>query len=232
MPLRLTLPILIALLAGVVPVLAANLGYLISLHYEVAAVCNPYLQGCLSVSAANRNEPAIFLFRALMIPEACLLAAHWWLAQRWLAELGDRSRRALAVQWVGLIGALFLILYVVFLGTVGEVYQFMRRFGITIFFAFTFLAQLLYVERLVRARAAQLVTAADRSISVLLWLTVGLLGAGLASIPVQHIWDLNTVENVIEWWFSLALAAFFPINAWIWWRDGMSLDISRGPTAG
>ena len=57
--------------------------------------------------------------------------------------------------WLGLISGLALILYATFLGSEGDGYRFMRRFGTTIYFGFTYLAQVLFAARIHSLAAAE-----------------------------------------------------------------------------
>src|SRR3990167_2204606 len=81
----------LALLAAVLPVVAAIGSYLISASNAQVPWCWPMLEGCSSISRAARTEPAIFLFRSLMLPQALLLVVVWLLVVSWLRQLSDRA---------------------------------------------------------------------------------------------------------------------------------------------
>jgi hypothetical protein len=210
------LPALVCL----VSILSANAAYLISLGHGQVAACVPYLEGCSSISRAARNEPAIHLFRATMIPVAVILAAVWWLAGQWLAQAGDRSRPVRhTIVALGVIGAVFLVLYATFLGTHGPVYDLMRRYGVIIFFAFTMLGQMIVTARLQSLRRqARPATGAGVERSMLL-LAGTLLGLGLANIPASHFFDAPGLGNAIEWTFALLMMAWFGLLSQAWKRS-------------
>jgi len=207
------LPALVCL----VSILSANAAYLVSLGYEQVAACVPYLEGCCSISRAARNEPAIHLFRATMIPVAVILAAVWWLAGQWLAQAGDRSRSVRrTIVALGVMGAAFLVLYVTFLGTDGPVYNLMRRYGVIIFFAFTTLDQMIVTARLQFLRRRERpATGAGVERSMLL-LAGTLLALGLANIPASHFFDVPGLQNAIEWTFALLMMAWFGLLSGAW----------------
>ena len=124
--------------------------------------------------------------------------------------------------WLGIAGALFMALYTVFLGHKGEVYNLLRRFGVTLNLGFTLLAQLLVVWRLHRLRVkdgcapcpAWILRAKTGLVTVLLLL-------GLGSIPVSNfIADKDPVENAIEWVFCLLMSGFYLLTAVAWRRAG------------
>ena len=66
----------------------------------------------------------------------------------WDRAIAFRPDRVATLAGLGVTGALFMVLYVVFLGTDGTAYEFMRRYGVTVYFSFTALAQLLLAARL------------------------------------------------------------------------------------
>jgi len=140
---------LIALLAGLIPLFAVHTVYLISAIFEQVPWCVPYLEGCTSISAAGRNSPANYVFRATMIPWAVVLMIYWTLVSKWLIAMVDQKGFLnRAILSLGIIAAVFLILYATALGSEGQIYRLLRRYGVIIFFAFTFLAQLLLLSRL------------------------------------------------------------------------------------
>ena len=143
-------PALIPALAGVLPVAAVFVAYALNRYtgtdLEPRFICNPYIDGCVSISRAVRSGPGLHLFRAVMLPCAMLLFISWAMVRDWLLCIDAcRSRRAAAVFWLGAVGALFLVLYVTWLGTEGEWYRWLRRYGVTVYFGGTSLAQLLLV---------------------------------------------------------------------------------------
>jgi len=126
------LPLAIALLFTA----AAHLGLWLSVREGYIEPCLPVLDGCTSISRAGRHGLANAVFRLLVLPCALLVGLHWWLVARWL---GPQAR---AVAWLGVAAALALAVYATFLGTEGETYRFLRRYGVVCFFGFGYLAQL------------------------------------------------------------------------------------------
>ena len=196
-------PATLAWLALLLPVLAAHLSYLISAADGLVPWCLPYTDGCSSISRAARHGLANPLFKALMLPYALVLALLWRAAARWLAQQAPtRVRRRHAVLACGLTGAAFLVLYVVFLGVEGPAYQWLRRYGITFYFAGTVLAQMLFT-------ATALPYAEPASRRMLLALCSAMLLLGLASLPLQHWLQREGAVNAIEWCYALLMSLFF-----------------------
>jgi len=141
----------LALLVGLLPVIGINLSYMIAAATGAVPACIPYIDGCTSISATGRQPPASWLFKPALYASALAMVVFWLHAGRWLISLGEPSRHCrLALVWVGIIGALALAVYVYNLGIAGDVYKLMRRYGINIYFGFTYLAQLLLANRVYR----------------------------------------------------------------------------------
>jgi hypothetical protein len=203
----------IAWSAAIVPFVAGNAAYVIAASQDFVPWCFPYLEGCTSISRAARSGIANPVFRGIMLPYSVVLMLYWWLAAEWLRGFAPVWRRTRRVMLgLGLVGALFLILYATFLGVDGSVYQWMRRYGITVHFSFTVLAQILLTRVLLydvrlprRVRVAKLL------------LCGAMMLLGLASIPLQH-WapDRNAALNAVEWSYTLLMLSYFPITAYAW----------------
>ena len=120
------------LLAGVIPIVAGTLAHWLGAHYGVLPSCNPWLDGCTSISATGRHPPGSYLFRAVHLPYATILAVIWYFCSAWLAVLcGNGHQAKIRTMLIGgVVAAISLIVYVTFLGTSEPIYEFMRRFGI------------------------------------------------------------------------------------------------------
>ncbi len=217
----------LALAAGLLPPVVVHACYLISAQAGLVPACIPYFTGCTSISAAGRHGVAFFLFKGGMIPAAVLMAAFWWLSRRWLLALGcadSRSVRALVA--IGLISAAFLVLYTVYLGSKGDFYNLMRRFGVNVHLSFGALAQMLLVRALLRAPGAAVPRWIVRAQVGLLAL---LLALGLASIPIGNfVADKDRAMNVIEWWFAALTSGWYLLGAAAWQASGFRARFATG----
>ncbi|MEL6199463.1 MAG: hypothetical protein AAFR09_04560 [Pseudomonadota bacterium] len=191
---------LLVFIVAVVPIVSVNTNYVISARADLIPDCFVYLDGCTSISATGRYGVSYWLFKAFMLPQALLLALFWRRLARGLPASGSRDALLIA----GLVGAAFLVLYTVFLGSQGDVYRLMRRYGVFVFFLGTFIAQILATRRLARSA---LTRRAQRFQQALL-LLMGMLA--LAEIPLGTFGlQDDQAENVIEWNFSLAMQVWF-----------------------
>ena len=216
----------IAWSAAIIPFVAGNVAYLISASAELVPWCFPYLEGCTSVSRAARSGLANPVFRGIMLPYAAVLMLYWWLAAEWLRGFAPERRRLRhSMLGLGLVGALFLILYATFLGVEGEVYQWMRRYGITVHFSFTVLAQFLLTHALARDRRLPAWIRRAK-----LALCAAMLLLGLASIPLQNFADDRVAAlNAVEWSYSLLMISFFPLTGAAWRRTRFAFRLVLEP---
>ena len=208
---------LAALLSGLLPIVAAHGAYLLNIYQgsELAAgyVCMPYLEGCVSISRAARSGPGLLLFRWMMLVSVPLLLLTWLFVPRWLPALDTiNNRRARAMVTLGIVGALFLVFYVTALGNEGEWYQLQRRYGVTIYFGGTALAQLLFLGILWPLRRSAL-AGRYRTVALFTGLVCLQWALGVASVLKRLVLDdpvrVDQAENVIEWWYALAMSLAF-----------------------
>lgn len=222
------------LLAGLLPAAAGLLAWQLSMRLELIPACNPFVDGCVSISRAARHGLPNHLFRAIALPAAVLQGLTWWLAAHWLRELSLLSAaRARVLAATGAVAAVFLVLYGTFLGTEGELYRWFRRFGIWFYFGLTAIA-LVAVAGLIARAARRGGTALTRRFGrAMLALAWALLALGLASVfsplalrdEVAH----DRFTNVLEWWGALLITLFFVAlaRAWRATRFGLHVTVAR-----
>ena len=197
----------IAILTAGVPTLTVNVCYLISSTQGLVPACVPYFEGCTSISSAGRYGISYYLFKVGMVAGAVLLVLFWRQMAGHIRTGTGRGAPATAVAGMG--GAAFLVLYTAFLGSEGDFYFLMRRFGSLLYFGLTMLAQLMALRRLE--------TFAPRWLTrTVKWTCFSMLFFGFFSIPVMNYMDnKDTFQDIIEWDFSLLMQAYFLLTA-IW----------------
>lgn len=199
------------------PFLATWVAFALSAEAGHIVACNPFWDGCTSISRAARHGLGNHVFRAAVLPAATLQTLTWMVAAAWLR----RQQRATPVQArflvvLGAIAGLALVLYATFLGSDGEVYRLLRRHGVHVYFAASYLALLLMLRALSRAPA-------DRARRPLLVIAIGMLLLGVASTAVTALVAdaalKDRLENALEWQLGLLLTAMFVAIAWRWRRQ-------------
>lgn len=216
-------------MAGVLPIAAVPAAYLLNIHIgdtlDARFICNPFLEGCVSISRAVRSGPGLHLFRAVMLPCSLLLLLNWAAVRAWLDGRGACSRQVRAtIFWLGAIGALSLVLYVTWLGTEGEWYSWLRRYGITFYFGGTALAQLVLLWVLWPSRSSLGGGRLIRPVFLLMALVSIQWILGVFSAVKRLVLEdpvlLGQVENIIEWCYAMPMAMAFIVMAWMFSHSG------------
>ena len=224
-----TAPVTIVFLAGLLPILAVHLAYLLNVWagtgLDAEFVCMPYLDGCVSISRAARSGPGLHLFRALMLPSAALLLLGWEFVREWLRGLDAcTAGRAWAISTLGMIGGVFLVFYATWLGTEGEWYGWLRRYGVILYFGGTAMAQLLLIWVLWPARVRLAAGRLAGPVALLTALVSLQWVLGVFSAFKRLIFDdpqlIDRIENIIEWCYALPMAIAFIVIAWMFRRTG------------
>ena len=219
------------LLAALLPLVATAIAYALSVRLELAPACNPFFDGCVSISRAGRHGLPNILFRAMLLPAAVLQAMCWMLCPAWLRTLGappDRWQRVLPA--LGVAAGVVLVLYGTFLGTEGEGYRWMRRYGVVFYFGLTAIGALVVSDQMLRRlrehpherRIAFAVSAPCMLLPLL----------GLAHVLLPLWWSSPAaklaLENVTEWWGSAIFIAFFFGLAWAWRKTRFHMELGSG----
>jgi hypothetical protein len=196
------------LIAAIAPLIGINVAYWIGANNDVLPSCIPYLDGCTSISSTGRYPPGDRLFRAILLPQATVLALTWYFAVLWLKSLKPTSNAGPVIIGSGVVGAVALVLYVSYLASNDPFYEIMRSYGVYLYFGGTALAQLVLSLSL------------DRSLTqrAMVWITVTPWVLGIINLAQKAVLgNLNSNENRIEWIASLLMQVWF-VLLWISWR--------------
>lgn len=222
----------LALLAGLLPLVATVGATTLSMQQGLVPACNPFWDGCTSISRAARHELPNHLFRTLMLPAATLQALVWVLVARWLRQAGAAGRGVAWIAPLGVVAGIALVVYGSFLGTEGAVYRWLRQYGTVGYFGFTCLNLLLTgnaVQALVRVQRLTLPRLLEHAM-VALAAALVLLGVGNAIVAAAFGEPLKgRVENVTEWWGAAIFVLGFVAIAALWRRERVSAALSLGP---
>jgi hypothetical protein len=207
------------LIAAIAPLIGINVAYWIGAHNDVLPSCIPYLDGCTSISSTGRYPPGDRLFRAILLPQATVLALTWYFAVLWLKSLKPASRAGPVIIISGVVGAVALVLYVSYLASNDPFYEIMRSYGVYLYFGGTALAQLVLSLSL------------DRSLMqrAMVWITVTPWALGVINLVQKAVFgSLNSNENRIEWIASLLMQVWF-VLLWVTWRKTrLTVEVATG----
>jgi hypothetical protein len=194
---------------GVGPLLVSHVCHGVSAAAGLMPMCVPYLQGCLSMSAAARLPPANYLFDVLMIPAAVLLIIFWSRTRVWLAAIAVGPAGSI-VAGLGVAGGCFMVVASVFLGAEEDYSRLLRRVGINGYVLFTVLAQV-GLTTLLWSRSSRRLARALVAVCL-----VELLLAVLGVVEDVFEWRNNHIDNIIEWNFALFMSLFFVLLSGQW----------------
>ena len=188
------------LLVSIIPFIAIHLSFILSVQNEYLSLCNPYIDGCYSISRVARQPSSIIIFKVLMLISALFLFFLW-------PRLFKPNYNKMLI-FIGRVGSLFLIAYIVALGEEGFFYEIMRRFGVFIFYIFTLISQWVFTfSTQMRIRRFFL---KNFLINIIVFLQ---LLAFLLAIPFFIFFkNYGYIENIIEWWITLLITLWFFIN--------------------
>jgi hypothetical protein len=213
-------------MAGLLPLVAATLAYSLSIRLDIVEGCNPFFDGCTSISRAARHGLPNHLFRALVLPAAALQAICWLMCGSWLRSVGAAPSRMLRLLPVlGIAAAVFLVLYGTFLGVEGAAYRWMRRYGVVVYFGTTCVSMLIVSDAVYRLASTRSFIA-----GALVAFSVGLPLLGLAN-AFAPLFGLNetgvaALQNSTEWWGGLLFTLFFFALAWLWRTSSFAIRFS------
>lgn len=197
-----------AILLFVLPTLAININYGIAVSEGYVELCNPYWDGCTSISATGRNGTAFLFFKATMLPIALLYFYYWSLCSRLLNRMGYEKQ---TIRNLGFFAVFALILYTISLGALGDNFRLLRRIGIIFYFTLTYLCQLLIVYRL-GVLGRQDFSQTLQKLMCLFILSIGVLTLFLDVLLPNY----DDYEDAFEWSIALLLHINFLLAAWDW----------------
>ena len=219
------------LVAALLPVIATLV--VLRLYAGQAAVpCNPFIDDCVSISRMARQDAAIHLFRSLVLPAAVLQLLTWLAAASALGAAGLARRDVLMLMLFGTSAGVALVLYGSYLGSDGEVYRALRRWGTLIYFGGTYIAMVLFARAVHRLHAMQRLALPPQHRRVLLALLafIAAIGLGHAFVSLGPFDELeDRIENLAEWWGASALMLCFGVMSSLWqrWSLVTTLAIQR-----
>lgn len=220
------LPYRIALLCVFLPLVAVHTTLTIGIVAENLELCNPYWSDCHSISATGRQYPEFFVFKAMLIPTAVLMAAYWLLLYTWVCQVTDGVTKPSVLAAMGLVASTALVVYTVTLGAEGDHYGLARRIGVVFYFAFTAFAHLILLSHLDKADTYKLGIVAQQNrlaISCVVLIATA-IGSAAMGYFYDEFWD--RWENAYEWWFSLLMISMFYQVGGMWKRTRFAMRLS------
>jgi hypothetical protein len=170
-----------------------------------------------------------------MLPQSIILSCYWLFNVAWLRALtitaGQVPRNTFTVGAFGVTGSLFLILYVTFLGSQEPFYEFMRRYGVYMYFLLNVLAQIILASKVLPVAhqlGMQRLVSLTKLQLALAWFPFVLGALNLVLKAVLE--NSDAAENRIEWIFAMQMQLFFMVSYFTWKETRFSTSFEVGKT--
>ena len=215
-------PALIFILAFV----GVAVSLMLSRAFDLVPHCRVFVDGCISISAAGRREPAVFVFRGTIIPAGVVLVLTWWLNVQWLKLLSAGGRvPARSLHLLGTLSPVLLIAYIALVGSAGEIDHAIRQAVISTYFPATLVAKIILAVALLKLQPAGL---PRRLPWLMLTIAVVVLGLAVNSVVVSAFMDdPSVVHNLTQWHGTFAFAAWYLLLAYAWRQTGFDLPVQH-----
>tara|TARA_B100001248_G_scaffold262722_1_gene261586 strand:- start:24615 stop:25112 length:498 start_codon:yes stop_codon:yes gene_type:complete len=157
----------------------------------------------------------------IMYPTAVIQIFVWLLSKKWLQKINVKQNSGRLLPYIGFAAGIFLCLYITFLGTEGDIYRLLRKYGISLYYGLTYIAQLILHYNLEPYKKYRLP-------KIMLSLCLALLPMGLASLyfSATFVDPLKDIaENIAEWNMTFLIMLWFLFLAMIWRQQGLGLEL-------
>lgn len=206
---------------ALLPIACVNLNQWLSIAGGFIPGCFPYVEGCTSISSTGRYGASYWIFKAMMLPQSLLLVVFWRRLEQWFSS---RTDPGIWMLRLAIVASAFLVLYTIFLGSSGDFYRLMRRYGVFVFFLGTFVAQIIATRRFAAISAER----GPRPVLLVQRVLLGAMGVlALAEVPLGTFGlEDDVAENIIEWNFSLLMQFWFLTWLWVRPRSGTTVAVT------
>jgi len=204
----------------IIPSVTIILCLITTIYLNILDFCNPFINGCYSVSRVGRSYPAVLLFKPMMIITVILMIAYFFEHYRIFKKFLLNKIFLNLILLSGLVSSFSLLVYIIFLGVEGsEIWRFMRRGGIFIYIISLIISQFLIALTYLEIKNDYQVIISSKIIDINFCYNVLLIISGIIIILITDIFNLTTswyVKNIIQWNYFLLMNLFFLNTYFIW----------------
>ena len=204
----------------IIPSVTIILCLITTIYLNILDLCNPFINGCYSISRVGRSYPAVLLFKPMMIITIILMIAYFFEHYRIFKKFLLNKVYLNLILLSGLVSSFSLLVYVIFLGVEGsEIWRFMRRGGIFIYIISLIISQFLIILTYLKIKNDYQVIISSKIININFCYNVLLITCGIIIILLIDIFSLTTswyVKNIIQWNYFLLMNLFFLNTYFIW----------------
>ena len=196
----------------------ACLAVAIALH--VYEPCNPFINGCYTISRIGRSHPGVLIFKPMMLITAIMIVAYCFEHVRIFKKFLISKIYLNLILLFGFVSAICLLIYILFLGVEGsEIWKFMRRGGIFIYIVSLVFAQFFVALSYMKIKDDYQVIVSSKAIKVTFYHSLMVVIFGFVLFLFTNRFLQLTTWNtriIIEWNYFLFMSLFFLNTYFIW----------------
>jgi len=195
----------------------------IAIALNVYEPCNPFINGCFTISRIGRSHPGVLIFKPMMLITVILIFAYCFENVKIFKKFLISKTYLNLILFFGFISASCLLIYILFLGIEGsEVWKFMRRGGIFIYIISLVFTQFIIALSYMKIKEDYQTIVSSKAIKITFYhsLTVVIFGFVLFLFTNRFL-QLTTWNTriIIEWNYFLFVSLFFLNNYFIWKKN-------------
>ena len=205
----------------IIPLMTVFVCLGIVITFNIYEPCNPFINGCYTISRIGRSHPSVFIFKPMMLITAILIIIYCFEHIRIFKKFLISKIYLNLILLFGLVSATCLLIYILFLGVEGsEIWKFMRRGGIFIYIINLVFAQFLIALSYKKLKDDYQVIVSSKAIKITFYhsFMVVILGFVLFLFTNRYL-QLTTWNTriIIEWNYFLFMSLFF-LNTYFVWK--------------
>jgi len=192
----------------------------VAVALKVYEPCNPFINGCYTISRIGRSHPGVLIFKPMMLITVIMIVAYCFEHVRIFKKFLISKIYLSLILLFGLISATCLLSYILFLGVEGsEIWKFMRRGGIFIYIVSLVFTQFFVALSYMKIKDDYQVIVSSKAIKVTFYHSLMVVIFGFVLFLFTNRFLQLTTWNtriIIEWNYFLFMSLFFLNTYFIW----------------
>ena len=193
----------------------------VAIAFNVYEPCNPFINGCYTISRIGRSHPGVLIFKPMMLITVIMIIAYSFEHVRIFKKFLISKIYLNLILLFGLVSAACLLTYILFLGVEGsEVWKFMRRGGIFIYIISLVFFQFFIALSYMKIKDDYQVIVSFQAIRITFYHSFLVVIFGFVLFLFTNRFLQLTTWNtriIIEWNYFLFMSLFF-LNTYFVWK--------------
>ena len=193
----------------------------VAIAFNVYEPCNPFINGCYTISRIGRSHPGVLIFKPMMLITVIMIIAYSFEHVRIFKKFLISKVYLNLILLFGLVSAACLLTYILFLGVEGsEVWKFMRRGGIFIYIISLVFSQFFITLSYMKIKDDYQVIVSFQAIRITFYYSFLVVIFGFVLFLFTNRFLQLTTWNtriIIEWNYFLFMSLFF-LNTYFVWK--------------